>query len=222
MKFLIRPIIVILFSSVSVLAERVTVSLNGSWQIEDSVGPEEMPRTFGHTIPVPGLAFLAQPAFPDVGAFYGREYIENLISFKKQPASLRTDDVGRSLQKRNYFWYSRTFTPPAGKEVALLRINKAQFTTAVWLNGKKVGEHNGCFTAGYFNLSQAIRWDGENLLVVRIGAHPKIVPPSIPAGTDFEKEKWIPGIYDSVSLILADNPVIESIQVAPRLDTSEV
>ncbi len=221
MRFLIQLFILILLTSATVLAERVTISLDGVWQIEDSVSPEEMPKSFGHTIPVPGLAFLAQPAFPDVGAFYGREYIENLINFKKQPATLRTNEKGRSLQKRNYFWYSRTFTPPVRREVALLKINKAQFTTAIWLNGKKIGEHNGCFTAGYFNLSEAIRWDGENRLVVRIGAHPNIVPPSIPAGTDFEKEKWIPGIYDSVSLILADNPVIESVQVAPRLSTSD-
>jgi beta-galactosidase/beta-glucuronidase len=56
------------------------------------------------------------------------------------------------------------------------------------------GEHFGCFTAGYFDLSKLI---------------------STPAGTDREKLKWTPGIYDSV-------PVIQSIQVAPRLASSEI
>ena len=31
---------------------------------------------------------------------------------------------------------------------------------------------------------------------------------------------WKPGIYDNVSLILADNPVVETVQVAPRIQTS--
>ena len=35
---------------------------------------------------------------------------------------------------------------------------------------------------------------------VRIGAHPAALPEWAVAGTDFEKNKWAPGIYDSVSL----------------------
>ena len=65
-------------------------------------------------------------------------------------------------------------------------------------------------------------WKGENVLVVRIGAHPGVLPASAPFGTDQEKNLWTPGIYDSVSLILADNPVIESVQVAPRLASSDI
>ena len=48
------------------------------------------------------------------------------------------------------------FRAPAKREVAILKVNKAQFGTAVWLNGKEIGEHLGCFTAGYFNLTGAI------------------------------------------------------------------
>ena len=36
-------------------------------------------------------------------------------------------------------------------------------------------------------------------------------------GTDGEKAVWTPGIYDRVSLLLADSPIIETIQVAPRI-----
>jgi hypothetical protein len=47
---------------------------------------------------------------------------------------------------------------------------------------------------------------------------PGCCPTTYPTGTDFEKLKWTPGIYDSVSLIhYCDNPVIESVQVAPRI-----
>jgi hypothetical protein len=57
---------------------------------------------------------------------------------------------------------------------------------------------------------------------VRIGAHPAVLPDTYPAGTDFEKLKWTPGIYDSVSLSLSDNPVIDTVQVAPRIASSEI
>jgi hypothetical protein len=36
--------------------------------------------------------------------------------------------------------------------------------------------------------------------------------------TDGEKKKWTRGIYDEVSLCFCDNPVIETLQVAPRID----
>ena len=89
-----------------------------------------------------------------------------------------------------------TFTAPARRAVATLRVNKAQFGTAVWLNGKKVGEYPGCFSAGFFDLTPTMTWEGENVLLVRVGAHPGVLPATYPAGTDFEKLKWTPGIYD--------------------------
>ena len=146
----------------------------------------------------------------------------NQIAQKLRPESARVASPGVSRQERNYFWYRRTFTVPARRAVATLRVNKAQFGTAVWLNGRKVGEYPGCFSAGFFDVTQAMRWDGENALVVRIGAHPGVLPDTYPAGTDFEKLKWTPGIYDRSRCCFADNPVIETVQVAPRVATSEI
>ena len=48
------------------------------------------------------------------------------------------------------------------------------------------------------------------------------MPTWAPAGTDYEKYKWTPGIYDDVSLLLSGSPVIESVQAAPRIGSSEV
>jgi len=227
-----RPCVATLFWACSlflctnpVLGERTDVSLNGTWQIEDSVSPERVPEAFQHSVPVPGLANLAKPPFPDVDRFDSREAIWNRVRFGELPESAWTslaDSAGAPRQERNYFWYRKTFKVPAKKQVAILKINKAQFGTAVWLNGRKIGEHLGCFTAAYFNLTDALDWQGENQLVVRIGAHPGVLPKGAPGGTDFEKNKWTPGIYDSVSLLLTDNPVIETLQVAPRLEPSEI
>jgi len=196
--------------------------LDGVWEIEESVTATELPKSYGHKVRVPGLANLSEPPFPDVDRFDSREVIDNQIRGKMLPESERTDAVGVPRQKRNYFWCRTTFRPAARKSVARLRVNKAQFGTAVWLNGKPAGEHAGCFTAGVFNLSDHIHWTGDNELVIRVGAHPAVMPPGAPAGADFEKLKWTPGIYDSVSLELSENPVITSVQVAPRIASSQV
>lgn len=212
--------------------KRITLSLDGTWDIEDSVSPDQMPNAFRHHVPVPGLVHLSVPAFPDVDQFESYENYLDRVKFDRMPyrpfvlppgpEKIASTTVGIPHQKRNYFWYRKSFKAPAQKEVALLKVKKAQFGTAVWLNGKKVGEHLGCFSAGYFNLTDTMRWRQDNELVIRVGAHPAVLPRTVPAGIDGEKNYWTPGIYDSVSIFIADNPVVESVQVAPRLAASEI
>ena len=212
---------------------RTTVSLNGTWDIEESVQATDSPKAFTHTVAVPGLVNLSKPAFPEVDLFASYYYFKRFgRNGRKYPwgttnSMLPDKDplpaIGIPVNKRNYFWYRKNFAPPGKREVALLKIGKSQFGTAVWLNGKFVGEHLSCWTAGYLNLTDAMKWSEKNELIVRIGAHPAVLPENIPgAGTYSSKHKWTPGIYDEVSLILCDNPVIETIQVAPRLGTSEI
>ncbi len=208
---------------VTAQAEGLNVSLDGQWRVADSMSESVMPEVFDHTAPVPGLANLARPAFTNVDAFYSREHLVNRIRAGLAPAEWLTNYWrGKVDQERNFFWYRKTFHAPARRAVARLKINKAQFGTAVWLNSRKLGEYAGCFSASYYDLAEAIQWGAENTLVIRIGAHPAVLPDTYPTGSDFEKIKWTPGIYDSVSLHFCDNPLIESVQVAPRLATSEI
>jgi hypothetical protein len=187
-------------------AGRITISLDGEWDIADSKAADAMPSGYGHKVPVPGLAHSAKPPFPGVD------------EFKRQmmPKTGQPSEAGVSHQTRDWFWYRRAFTIPALRSVAILRINKAQFGAAVWLNGEKIGEHLPCFSAAVFDVTGAVR-QGANELVVRVGAHPGVLPKNVSSGTDFEKDRWTPGIYDSVSLLLSDNPAIETVQVAPRI-----
>ena len=203
-------------------AQRITLSLDGVWKVEDSLSPEEMPREYLHTVPVPGLTHSAIPSFPDVDRYETRQAIRIQIDFGRIPKDTPIPDFDVPRQHRNYFWYTRNFRIPVKKKVAILRIGKAQFGTAVWLNGVKIGEHMGCFTAGFFDLTRAIQWGGENVLIIRIGAHPGVVPKEVPTGTDYEKYQWTPGIYDSVTLALLDEPVIETVQVGPQIQSSSI
>jgi len=198
-------------------ADRTLIPLNGVWQITDSKAPLPLPAKFDHTVPVPGLVHSSTPAFADVDQFDSRQVIQNRVSKGMLPASALVKNAGVPRQDRNYFWYRRTFDVGARRAVATLRINKAQFGAAVWLNGVKIGEHLPCFSAAIFDVTPAVRWNAPNEIVVRIGAHPGVLPETVTAGTDFEKNRWTPGIYDSVSLALSDNPSIETIQVAPHI-----
>lgn len=205
-------------------AGRDLLSLEGEWQVADSVSGDKIPADFGHTVRVPGLINQAWPAFPDVDRFLSREYLSNRVRSKlAEPGIMDRYWNGKVEQDRNYFWLRRTFRAPSSpRAVARLRINKAQFGMSVWLNGTKVGDYAGCFSAGLFDLSPAVRWGADNVLLVRIGAHPAVLPDNFPTGSDFEKTKWTPGIYDRVALEFFDHPGIDSVQVAPHLERDEI
>jgi hypothetical protein len=171
------------------LLPRRVVCLNGTWEIEQG-STQSQPSAFSHTVVVPGLADMAKPAFVDVG--------------KKSPL-------------RQAFWYRRIFrldgpVPP----VAILKIHKAKYGTKVFLNGHVVGEHLPCFTPCLMNVKPYLKGDGQpNELVVRVGADRESLPEGMPTGWDFEKYRYLPGIYDSVELILTRAPYVVSVQTVP-------
>jgi beta-galactosidase len=179
---------------------RRTQSLDGTWQIAEG-RMDQAPSSFDRTVPVPGLASQAAPAFASPP---GPPVADRRQVPQKDPA-------------RDAFWYRRTFTlgqpVPA---VARLKVGKAMFGTKVILNGVDLGTHAPCFTPGYFDAAAALR-PGENVLLVRVGADRDAVTAAVPSGFDFEKERYIPGIFDSVSLILSGTPHVLGAQVAPDL-----
>jgi hypothetical protein len=85
--------------------QRVTVPLDGNWQIEDSASATALPEVFHHQAPVPGLANLALPVFSDVDRFVSRELARHPITRPKDlPPGASEAPVGILLQARNYFW----------------------------------------------------------------------------------------------------------------------
>ncbi|UCC96548.1 MAG: hypothetical protein JSW66_11970 [Phycisphaerales bacterium] len=175
---------------------RRVINLDGRWEIAE--GPmDPIPARFTHTVPVPGLVDMADPAF---------------------------EEVGKKSERRQAFWYRRTFTVDSSiPDVALLKIHKAKYGTKAFLNGKLVGEHLACFTPAYMDVKQQLRGDGqENELLIRVGADRESRPTDVPSGWDFEKYLYIPGIYDSVELILTGEPHIVNIQTVPDISANRV
>ena len=137
---------------------------------------EAVPAAFTHRVAVPGLADQAQPALAGLDQYDTHEYVYTMKRYGVLPASEHCDGLGRTRQTRKYLWYAADFTAPAKQAHATLVIGKAQFGMAVWLNGRKVGQNLDCFTAVRLDVTSAMKWGGDNRLVIRIGAHPGVMP----------------------------------------------
>lgn len=131
-------------------------------------------------------------------------------------------------------WYRRAFVLPAGWAGRTLRLcfGAAQYYAEVWLNGERLGDHEGGFLPFGFDVSEHVRV-GENEIVVRVVNPPMdreidgfrcgapLNQGPIPVG----KAGWyynFGGLWQSVVLIATDGVVIERIVPEPRLASEEV
>jgi hypothetical protein len=185
---------------------RQSLRLDGTWQIAEG-SLREVPAKFDRTVPVPGLVDQAAPAFEQPGG--------TVPEAERRKVEHRMADP-----RREAFWYRRTFEvrgPLA--TVALLKIHKAAYGTKVYLNGRAVGEHSPNFTPGWFDVRPYLKGQGAtNELIVRVGASPAQVPPNRTEGWDFEKSRYVPGIYDSVELIQSGTPHVVNVQTVPDVE----
>jgi len=201
-------IYILLFASLFTYAQetRKVISLNGTWQIAEG-NLNNIPKEFPAEVVVPGYVDMATPAFIDVGS---RINWKKTMQFERLPDPLR-----------EAFWYRKTFTIDELPSFAQLKISKAAYSTAVYLNGKKLGTRYPNFTPNFWDTTPFLK-KGENEIIVRIGASLAQVPHQFTEGYDFEKHRYIPGIYDNVSLILTGESFLEEVQIAPNIDTSEI
>jgi len=73
---------VLIFCSLKIFSQRTTLMLNGTWEIDESVKPNDKPRKYAHTVQVPGLVKNASPSFPDVDKYHSREYLLAMVWLK--------------------------------------------------------------------------------------------------------------------------------------------
>jgi hypothetical protein len=169
-------------------SQRTVLSLNGEWQIAKTGG--ELPEAFTSVAPVPGLVDLAVPALDTAGTVYGDS---------------------------SWYWHRRTFdVKDVSFDIIQLKIFKARYHTKVYVNGQFAGENIYCFTPSYFDLKPFMKAGQPNELLIGVGSKVQLSP-DIPNGNDYEKIKYIPGIYDNVEITFSDRPFIENIQCAPDI-----
>lgn len=172
---------------------RTTVDLGGVWAVEEGDLGDVPPDRFGHEVPVPSLLNSAVPPF---------------------------EDIGRTSPLREAFWFRRRFTLAAGAPVARLHLHKAKYGAAVWLNGVPLGSTERIYSLTEFDATDAIRPGEENTLLIRVGADRSSLPPERPAGFDFEKHRWLPGIWDDVALVLTGHVFVVRTKVEADLEAS--
>jgi len=166
---------------------------------------ESPPSSFSRTVPVPGLVDMAAPPF-DTPA----------------PKVADREQLPSKDPLRDAYWYRREFTLKGPiPEVATLKISKAMFGSRAILNGILLGDHRPSYTPAYFDVRDALRV-GDNELIIRVGADREAVTTAHPSGFDFEKERYIPGIFDEVGLILSGTPHIVNVQTSPDLTNQTV
>ncbi|HET8550304.1 MAG TPA: glycoside hydrolase family 2 TIM barrel-domain containing protein, partial [Bryobacteraceae bacterium] len=186
---------------------RPTIDLNGAWQFRtdpQSAGDQQEwhsgPMSFDRTIQVPG-AWQAQ------GIGERRGILRNHYS---GPA-----------------WYRRQVSIPAswkGKAVHL-RVGGALRRTAVYVNGRKLGEHDGFSSPFSFEIGDALRAGAENTLAFRVvnpGATiddaPHAQKGNEPTGMMNYIGNW-GGIFGQVELEATERTWIDEVAIVPRIAT---
>ncbi len=204
-----------LLSSVSMLsaATRTTVALDGPfWQL---AGME--PGT-GEALGVPNQ-------LPS-GRHFDPVFVPNDVQLTalKDPYG-QGPEVARINQQE--WWYVRSFTSPEYKPDRQVRLifDGVDYFAGVWLNGHKLGEHEGAFTRFEFDVTDLLRPSGNNYLAVRVTA-----PWKVPGRSHFEfmkgefAETWdaLPGpsqrvyplgLHRSVHLEVSDYTRVADLQV---------
>ncbi len=175
--------------------DRKILSLNGEWELAKTSG--EMPIEYSSKVPVPGLVDLASPAVDTVMAMYADS---------------------------SWYWHKRFFNvDDFDYDIIRLKINKAKYHTKVYVNGEFVGENLYNFTPSYFDIKPYLKKESgeQNEVVIGVGTK-SALPDTIPDGHDYEKLRYIPGIYDNVELIMTNKPYIQNVQCVPDVKNEKL
>jgi hypothetical protein len=122
----------------------------------------------------------------------------------------------RHGNRHGYAWYRKTFTvnpQPKHKRIFLFFEGVGSYAT-VWLNGKQVGYHAGGRTTFTIDVTDAVKFNGQNLLAVRAD-HPANITdlPWVCGGCSdergFSEGSQPMGIFRPVHLIITNDVRIE-------------
>jgi hypothetical protein len=171
-------------------ARCATVSLDGDWQfLADPSGALDVQK-------LPAAQHARPTRIPS--------------SWQSQFADLR-DYAGAA-----WYWRSVNIQFPAADQVAVLRFGAVDYLADVYVNGQKVGTHEGGYTPFEFDITSLLR-AGENQIAVRVvdpGTKPDVVEGINYAEIPHGKQSWYvqtSGLWQSVE-----------IQIRPRLHLGSV
>jgi len=172
--------------------------------------------------------------------------IGDYTSIEKDTRDWHTMEIPQNwyLAGLNYHgvvWFQKDFYSDSDWRGRLvqLRFDGVDYYADVWLNGNKIGEHDGYFQPFLFDLTNQLNYEGENILVVRVEspyeeyktawpfrktlikgifAHSSSRPgdPWGPTGQEYNTG----GIWNNVSLVISDFLTINDVQITAIWPTS--
>src|SRR5699024_5717080 len=92
---------------------------------------------------------------------------EILVPF---PIESDLSGVKKALKPEQKLWYQRSFTVPAswkGQHI-LLHFGAVDWKTTVWVNGRKVGTHEGGYNAFTFDITDALSKEGAQEVTLSV------------------------------------------------------
>ncbi len=137
------------------------------------------------------------------------------------PWESRLSGIGRTDYK-GVAWYRRTFRVPKewqGKRLWLC-FGAVDWHATVWLNGNLVGEHEGGLTGFRMEITNKVRFDASNLLVVRVE---DFTDHETPIGK--QVEWWYTstsGIWQTVWLEATGTVCVNKFRIIPLADKRHV
>jgi hypothetical protein len=86
-----------------------------------------------------------------------------------------------TLVNEKEWWYRKRLVVPKADAGKLLRLvfDGVDYFATVWLNGEKLGDHEGCYVPFSYDVSSKLKYGAENLVVV------KVTCPWVPKGRGF-------------------------------------
>jgi beta-mannosidase len=191
----------------------IELSLDGPWKLRHSEkGDGEKARLFEvatddsdwQTVQVPGSVHTQILKYP---AYYTHE--AEWISFKE-------------------WWYRKSFRVPAGMTGKRLRLqfDATDYYADIWLNGRKLGRHEGYIDPYEFEVTGDLKLAGDNVLAVRVWTpvdyywrhRPYTIKGSYGA-VDQKPDDITPlGVTRSVRLVANHSIVIDTVAVRPSLN----
>lgn len=127
------------------------------------------------------------------------------------------------MEQAERVWYRRTFAVPKewGGQRVLLHFGAVDWEATVWVNGKEVGTHRGGYDPFSFDVTDALKPEGEQEVVV--GVYDPTDAGDQPRGKQVKEPRGIfytptTGIWQTVWLEPVPRTYIPSIKVVPDVD----
>ncbi len=139
------------------------------------------------------------------------------------PIESNLSGVKKALLPEQQLWYNRTFVMPEswkGQRV-LLHFGAVDWKANVWVNGKKTGTHQGGYEPFTFDITEALKENGEQQITVSVwdpsdkGFQPAGKQTLNPRGIWYTATS---GIWQTVWLEPVPQTAISSLKITPDID----